>query len=90
MLLTISTTHQPATDLGFLLHKHPGKAHVYYPEANEQCCTVAMQLEVDPSSRGQVVINSNSRIRKSRGNRPSTRFHAAAASELTKQQTKAA
>ncbi|MDH3378565.1 MAG: 3' terminal RNA ribose 2'-O-methyltransferase Hen1, partial [Gammaproteobacteria bacterium] len=58
MLLTISTTHQPATDLGFLLHKHPdkvqtfpvsiGKAHVYYPEANEQRCTVALQLEVDP------------------------------------------
>lgn len=23
MLLTISTTHQPATDLGYLLHKHP-------------------------------------------------------------------
>jgi hypothetical protein len=40
MLLTISTTHQPATDLGYLLHKHPhrcqtfnlifGKAHVFY------------------------------------------------------------
>src|SRR4051812_45607677 len=23
MLLTLSTTHRPATDLGFLLHKHP-------------------------------------------------------------------
>ena len=23
MLLTIRTTHRPATDLGFLLHKHP-------------------------------------------------------------------
>ena len=43
MLLTISTTHHPATDLGYLLHKNParvqavelayGKAHVYYPEA---------------------------------------------------------
>jgi hypothetical protein len=42
MLLTITTTHQPANDLGYLLHKHPerfqsfdlsfGKAHVYYPE----------------------------------------------------------
>ncbi|MCU7848478.1 MAG: 3' terminal RNA ribose 2'-O-methyltransferase Hen1 [Candidatus Thiodiazotropha sp. (ex Lucinoma kastoroae)] len=58
MLLTISTTHQPATDLGYLLHKHPdklqtfpvsiGKAHVYYPESNEKRCTVALQLEVDP------------------------------------------
>lgn len=25
MLLTISTTHRPATDLGYLLHKHPGR-----------------------------------------------------------------
>ncbi|WP_369293466.1 hypothetical protein, partial [Nocardioides sp.] len=23
MLLTVSTSHQPATDLGYLLHKHP-------------------------------------------------------------------
>ena len=28
MLLTISTTHQPATDLGFLLHKNPDRHHV--------------------------------------------------------------
>jgi len=45
MLLTISTTHKPATDLGYLLHKNPqkmhttehkfGDAHVFYPEANE-------------------------------------------------------
>src|SRR5215211_2840913 len=58
MLLTISTTHQPATDLGFLLHKHPGKcqsfslsfgeAHVYYPEATDARCSVALQVEVDP------------------------------------------
>lgn len=43
MLLTVSTTHQPATDLGYLLHKNParlqtedlsfGKARVFYPEA---------------------------------------------------------
>ena len=42
MLLTITTTHDPATELGYLLHKHPdrlqsfdlsfGKAHVFYPE----------------------------------------------------------
>ena len=58
VLLTISTTHQPATDLGYLLHKHPGRvqsftqsvgmAHVFYPEATEQRCTVALLLEVDP------------------------------------------
>ena len=58
MLLTISTTAQPATDLGFLLHKHParvqevelpfGKAHVFYPEASTERCTAALLLEVDP------------------------------------------
>jgi 3' terminal RNA ribose 2'-O-methyltransferase Hen1 len=58
MLLTIRTTHKPATDLGFLLHKNPnrvqsftesfGRAHVFYPEASEDACTVALLLDVDP------------------------------------------
>lgn len=58
MLLTIATTHSPATDLGYLLHKHPqrlqsfelsfGKAHVFYPEASLERCTVALLLDVDP------------------------------------------
>ncbi|MGA2011625.1 MAG: 3' terminal RNA ribose 2'-O-methyltransferase Hen1 [Solirubrobacteraceae bacterium] len=58
MLLTISTTRAPATDLGFLLHKHPdrvqtfstgfGEAHVFYPEASEARCTAAMLLAIDP------------------------------------------
>ncbi len=58
MLLTISTTHEPATDLGLLLHKHParlqtfdlayGRAHVFYPEARPGRCTVALLLDVDP------------------------------------------
>jgi 3' terminal RNA ribose 2'-O-methyltransferase Hen1 len=58
MLLTISTTYQPATDLGYLLHKHPdrvqqfdlsfGAAHVFYPEASETRCTMALLLDVDP------------------------------------------
>lgn len=57
MLLTLSTTHQPATDLGYLLHKNParpqsfdlpfGRAHVFYPEVGEQRCTAALMLEVD-------------------------------------------
>ncbi|MFD5078531.1 3' terminal RNA ribose 2'-O-methyltransferase Hen1 [Streptomyces sp. NPDC058371] len=60
MFLTISTTgtpERPATDLGFLLHKHPdkaqafstsyGKAHVLYPEASVERCTAALLLEVD-------------------------------------------
>jgi 3' terminal RNA ribose 2'-O-methyltransferase Hen1 len=58
MLLTLSTTHRPATDLGFLLHKHPdraqqeslsfGTAHLFYPEAGEDRCTFALLLEIDP------------------------------------------
>jgi 3' terminal RNA ribose 2'-O-methyltransferase Hen1 len=58
MLLTISTTHRPATDLGYLLHKHPerfqsydlsfGKAHVFYPEASAERCQVCLLLDVDP------------------------------------------
>src|SRR6266480_4053324 len=58
MLLTISTTHQPATDLGYLLRKNParvqsfnqsfGVAHVFYPEATSERCTAALLLEVDP------------------------------------------
>ncbi|WP_028923200.1 3' terminal RNA ribose 2'-O-methyltransferase Hen1 [Pseudonocardia acaciae] len=61
MFLTISTTgsdERPATDLGFLLHKHPdraqrfatahGDAHVFYPEASASRCRAALLLEVDP------------------------------------------
>src|SRR5437588_2866950 len=57
MLLTITTTHRPATDLGYLLHKHPersqscapsfGKAHVYYPEVAADRCTACLMLDVD-------------------------------------------
>ncbi len=58
MLLTITTTRPPATDLGWLLHKHPekvqsfplafGTAHVFYPHAADDHCTAALLLEVDP------------------------------------------
>lgn len=57
MLLTISTTYSPATDLGYLLHKHPariqsfplafGQAHVFYPEARTDRCTAALLLDID-------------------------------------------
>ena len=63
MLLTITTTQTPtapASDLGFLLHKHPdraqrfeqpfGTAHVFYPEAGAERCTAALVLEVDPQA----------------------------------------
>lgn len=58
MLLTVTSTAPSATDLGFLLHKHPakvqsfdlavGRAHVFYPEATDERCTAALLLEVDP------------------------------------------
>src|SRR5688572_2828512 len=58
MLLTLTTTHEPATDLGYLLHKNPSKlqtfelsfghAHVFYPEASSVRCTAALLLDVDP------------------------------------------
>ncbi len=72
MLLTITTTYSPATDLGFLLHKHPerlqtfeltfGQAHVFYPEANKEKSTAALLLDVDSVGlvrryRGQVSDN---------------------------------
>jgi 3' terminal RNA ribose 2'-O-methyltransferase Hen1 len=58
MLLSITTSHSPATDLGYLLHKNPfkaqefaltfGKAHVFYPEARKERCTAALLVDVDP------------------------------------------
>ena len=58
MLLTITSSSPPATDLGYLLHKHPGRsqtfdlafgaAHVFYPEADDDRCTAALLLDVDP------------------------------------------
>src|SRR5258708_5902298 len=66
--LTITTTHEPATDLGYLLHKNPARVHsfrasfggiyVFYPEASAARCTAALLLDVDPvalirTQRGQ-------------------------------------
>lgn len=58
MLLSITTTHKPATDLGYLLHKNParsqelelafGRAHMFYPEATDERCTFALVLDIDP------------------------------------------
>lgn len=58
MLLSITNEQNPATDLGFLLHKNPsrcqeiglsfGKAYVFYPEATDHRCTASMALDIDP------------------------------------------
>jgi 3' terminal RNA ribose 2'-O-methyltransferase Hen1 len=60
VLLTITTTHSPATDLGYLLVKHPdrvqefsvstGRAYVCYPESSADRCTAALLLDIDPQA----------------------------------------
>ena len=60
MLLTLTTTYSPATDLGYLLHKNParlqsvevagGVAHVFYPEATTERRT-ALLLDIDPTAQ---------------------------------------
>lgn len=57
MVFTLTTTHQPATDLGYLLHKHPdrmaevdfgsGKAMVFAPTATNESCTFALAASLD-------------------------------------------
>jgi 3' terminal RNA ribose 2'-O-methyltransferase Hen1 len=56
--MTLTTTMPDAADLGYLLHKHPGRAqaftvaagtaHVVWPEVGDTRSTVALLLEVDP------------------------------------------
>ncbi len=82
MLLTITTTRAPATDLGYLLHKHPdrlhsfavsaGEAHVFYPEATPERCTAALLLEVDPVAlvRGNKNKSSDAELTQYVNDRP--------------------
>jgi len=58
LLLSITTTMSPATDLGFLLAKNParfqsftlsfGRVQVFYPEAGPERCTACLLLDIDP------------------------------------------
>lgn len=58
MYLSLATTHVPATDLGFLLMKHPDRVHrtelafgeaiLFYPEASTQRCEAVLTLDIDP------------------------------------------
>jgi 3' terminal RNA ribose 2'-O-methyltransferase Hen1 len=58
MILTITTTHKPGTDLGYLLHKNPsrlqtvklafGDAHIFFSEVDSDRCTAVLLLDVDP------------------------------------------
>jgi hypothetical protein len=82
MLLTISTTHQPATDLGYLLHKNParlqteelsfGKAYVFYPDASVDRCTAALLVEIDPVAlvRGREPAGEGGQLEQCVNDRP--------------------
>jgi 3' terminal RNA ribose 2'-O-methyltransferase Hen1 len=84
MLLTISTTYQPATDLGYLLHKNPvrlqteelsfGKGYVFYPEATDERCTAALLLEIDPVAlvRGRGPAGDGGQLEQYVNDRPYT------------------
>jgi len=58
MFLSIETTKRPATDLGYLLMKHPARVHeteltfgkviVFYPSASAERCEAALVLDIDP------------------------------------------
>jgi 3' terminal RNA ribose 2'-O-methyltransferase Hen1 len=58
MYLSVATTHHPASDLGYLLHKHPesrheaelpfGTAYLFYPTVTDERCEAVLVLDVDP------------------------------------------
>lgn len=70
MILTITYTGQPATDLGYLLHKNPGRIHtfelsfgkvyVFYPEATPERCTAALLLDINPVDLAKDFRNTTS------------------------------
>jgi len=82
MLLTVSTTHRPATDLGYLVHKNPfrcqarklpfGIVNIFYPEASEEKCTLAVLLDVDTVGlvRGRRKQNTGMPIERYVNDRP--------------------
>ena len=58
LFLSITNARRPATDLGYLLHKHPGRLNVVdtssgrvsmcFPRADDDACTFALSVEADP------------------------------------------
>ena len=60
MFMTMSVEGPGATDLGYLMHKHPGRkapqsfehahgtAHVWYPQRSEEHTTIALWLDASP------------------------------------------
>ena len=87
MLVSLTSTTPDATDLGYLLHKHPdrvrsvdvgfGRAHVFYPQATPQRCTATLFVEVDP-----VALTRGQHGRRSSGLEPYVNDRPYAASSL--------
>jgi 3' terminal RNA ribose 2'-O-methyltransferase Hen1 len=58
MLIEFQVDGPGARDFGYVLHKHPdrmhefslkfGKARVFFPQATDTCCHVALHVDVDP------------------------------------------
>lgn len=82
MLLTLTNTTAPATDLGHLLRKHPdrvqqfelafGTAHVFYPEATADRCSAALLLDIDPVGlvRGRAIRRDGGPLQQYVNDRP--------------------
>lgn len=80
MLLTLTTTHHPATDLGYLLAKNPsrvqtftlnfGHAHVFYPEISDERCTAALLLDINSVTLVRRDDNSHFSLRQYVNDRP--------------------
>jgi hypothetical protein len=78
MLLSITSTLSPATDLGYLSFKNPARAHgfdlslgkatVFYPEATAERCTVCVLQDVKESHPKASILKSGRVVFNIKGN----------------------
>ncbi len=81
-MLLISTTHQPATDLGYLLHKNPNRMHtsnvsfgkvtVAFTEADVERATAILDVDIDPIGLSRKSPDSNKSVEPYLNDRPYT------------------
>lgn len=72
MLLTLRTTHVPATDLGLLLGQDTGRVqsfelgsgrvHLLFPEVSETACTAAFLLEAEGYVSPHLLVEAIGRV----------------------------
>jgi hypothetical protein len=70
MYLTITTTHTPATDLGYLLHKRPGKLRTNPPRLNDLAVYqdyIKSNIIIPYGSKPPALFDDLDRLRRSRG-----------------------